>query len=167
MGLEKHPSSEPLLEFIKNWKVAYKVLCKFIISACLKSFEIRPSVEKTIRDAAPLVRRLCGSAHVAFVNRVDGKVQCSLCLRACAKVMTGNRYSQLASSQMVWSAAHFTLCILCGAHSRIVMRRLGGQRALDRVRRGLHPTKDLFVGTPAPFLPCPQSVQAFEDEDVP
>jgi len=37
--------------------------------------------------------------------------------------------------------------------------------ALERLRQGLHPTRPLFVGVPAPFLLRPATIQVFEDEE--
>ena len=66
--------------------------------------------------------------------------------------------------------------MLCGADSRVAMRKLGRKCArkvlspamriaLERLRHGLHPTKDLFVGMPDPFLLRPLNIQGFEEED--
>ena len=62
----------------------------------------------------------------------------------------------------MWVAGPFSFCALCGAHTRVSLRKLATkcpkrvisaamQRALDRLRLGQHPTEDSFLGQPSPY----------------
>lgn len=67
-----------------------------------------------------------------------------------------------ARSHVMWVSGPLTFCIHCGGHIGVSLRKLAPEcprrattvamsRALDRLRQGLHPTKEDIVGAPRPF----------------
>ena len=68
LGVEKHPSSEPLREFVKSLAISYKAICKFLVASCLKAFDLRPRVPKIVRAERQLDTGNTGPGHTLFLT---------------------------------------------------------------------------------------------------
>lgn len=175
--LKKHPSSEPLREFMKSLAISYKAIFKFLVADCLKAFDLRPRMPKLVKAVRQLDTGNKGPGHTPFFDRGDGRFQCSACFHTSDREMVGVFKPFLVASHLVWSVGVFIFCILCGAHSRVNVRKLGRKcvrrtsstamrTALERLRHGLHPTRPLCVGIPAPSLFRSLTLQGFGDEET-
>jgi len=76
----------------------------------------------------------------------------------------------------MWGIGPFYFCALCGAHTRVVHRRLARQCpgkvttkamaiALDSLKQGLHPVTAVFIKVPSPFFCSPPSAGLLGEED--
>ena len=65
-GLDKHPSSEPLREFIKSPAVPYKSIGKFMVTCTLKTFELRPTLPKIEKCIRVQETKSKGPGHTPF-----------------------------------------------------------------------------------------------------
>ena len=147
-----------------------------MVASCPKAFDLRPKVAKVDKGIRLLDTKNEGPCHTPLFNRSDGRFQCSASFRSSDSELTGICKPILAASHLVWAAGDCIFCILCGAHSRVNVRKLGRlclrkvsstsmRSALERLRQGLHPTRPLFVGVPTPFLLRSATIQGFGDEE--
>ena len=124
-GVEYHPVNTTLREHVKNFRLSFRAVCKFMVKACLAGFKARPKFEKGARFqlSAPSSRPLKG--HLSSINLASGRNQCRVCYVSSANTLKGKcHFAAQTSMHCMWSVGPFTFCCDCGAHTRVSLRKL-------------------------------------------